>query len=279
MKLVHTSLVGTGEPNEAGPDSGANEALKAAESLRSQLIHIWAEVVPGLCSSNSGGEDLPDVLGMARAYIGDEIVRALDEKDKESFSKLFLAYFLASETIKAELLRHIEPRNSRHRISVVMDLQLDLMTLSGLAIIYSDIDKSGCWDSAHALWDKLIQSSPDQSAFVKAQFHCIDNPTLVPMFSPSSMQRLKWESTLREGLVRRGIDSEEVFGFSPRESRRSRTIPPLIDSMGFHLGHPYQEPFEVFGALYLAKQEVAKGLDLPHKIESLLRELELGEGE
>ncbi|WP_285610015.1 hypothetical protein [Geothrix edaphica] len=279
LKDVYANLKSISEPNGADPESRGDEALKTIEISHSKLIHIWAEVVPGLCSSAIGEEDLPDVLGIARANIGDELVKALDEKDKKSFSKLFPAYLLASEAIKAELLRRIDPRNSNYRNSVVMDLQLDLMTLSGLALIYSDIDKSGCWDSAHILWDKLIENSPDPSAFVQDQFHCIDNPTMVPMFSPSSMQRLKWERTLREGLVRRGIESEEIFGFNPRTSRGPRTIPPLIDAMGFHLGNPYQEPFEVFGALYLAKQEAAKGLSLPYKVESLLRELNLGEGE
>ena len=200
------------------------------------------------------------------------------DKQESLFPKLFLAYFNSSLTIQQKLIAQTQSEGSGRWLPFVIDLQIDLMDISGIAMILSDIDKTRFGQMVAKLWDIHLTDAPDPSIMVKAWLSSIDSAHSVPIFSPSSMQRSKWTDRLGRALVDRGIETDEIYGFSPLISDDTDARSPLIRALGFHLGHPSRHPYEIFGAMYIAKLELAKGLELPYPIRSCVRDLQDEEG-
>jgi len=250
------------------PASGAQEALGKVQAFRAQIVGLLARVVPDLCEEPVAAT-LPDLLGQTRAWLAEELVSMMERKEKEGFGDLFIAYFKASNAVNKQFSEMAKQPGKQDYVRVVMDAMVDLMDVSGLALLFSQLDGTLFGEVVVRAWDVFFEGATDKPAMVKAWYAALSSKLTLPIFSPGAMQRQHWNRRLAQALIDRGIDVDRHFG--PWDHRRIQPHPsPIIDSIIVSYGHPMEEPHDYFGALYLVKREDAQGIEIPSSIQNCL---------
>jgi len=111
---------------------------------------------------------------------------------------------------------------------------------------------------------------------IEALFRAIDSKLNLPILSPSAMQRQEWSRRFVMVMVERGINVEQNFGPYFDWSRYEPHSSPVIESIHVHYGHMMDDPHIYFAALYLAKLEAAKELDIPYVVKQCIDSILLG---
>ena len=251
--------------------SGAEAALATVEAHRVEIVRLLATLVPELVDMPS---DLPDVVGPARAWIANELVAMMEHKQEPGFRELFGAYMAASLARYDHLTAQMRTTGSDYYGRVAMNTLLDVMDISGLAIIYSELDGTSFAKHTKATWGHFLSLTADVPQTIKTSFLAIDMKLLGPIFSASAMQRQEWNRRLGEALVNRGVDLERDFEpFSaPEESHRHASA--VVESISVLYGRPMTEPHNYFAGLYLAARPEAAGLELPHTVKDTIISIE-----
>ncbi len=254
--------------------SGAEDALASVETARVRIVQLLAGVVPELCALPFGGT-LPDLLGQTRAWLAQELVLMMERKNEIGFADLFLGYFNASLATHRQLVEFAKQPECQDYIRVAMDAILDVMDVSGLALLFSELDGTRFGELVACAWDFYFKQAADKPAVVRAFYAAIESKLALPVFSPSAMQRQEWGRRLAIAMSDRGIAMDR-YG-DPSWGRRSVKPHPssVIESVAVTWGHPMDDPHEYFGALYLAGREEAHGIDAPHAVQSCMQAIKL----
>ncbi|OGP83552.1 MAG: hypothetical protein A2Y95_12935 [Deltaproteobacteria bacterium RBG_13_65_10] len=198
----------------------------------------------------------------------------MERKQEEGFPKLFLAYFNASTTIQGNFINYARQPGQEDYVRVAMDAIIDVMDLSGLAFLFSELDGTHFEKIVECVWDLHFQRFTDKAAIVRALYASIDSKLSLPLFSPSAMQRQAWGRRLVRAMVDRGIIVDWHLDPS-RGRRRARPHPSaVIESVLVSFGHPMQAPHEYFAAIYIARRVEANGIDLPRGVETCRKGIE-----
>ncbi len=253
--------------------SGTEEALVKVQALRAQIVRLLADIVPDLCEVRAG-TTLPDLLGLTRAWLAEELVSMMERKEKDGFHELFVAYFTATDAVRRHFLEIARQPGKQDHIRVVMDAMLDLMDVSGLALLFSQLDGTVFGEVVVRTWDVCFDGGTDKPGMVKAWYAALSSRLTLPIFSPGAMQRQDWNRRLAQALINRGIDVDRHFE-PPWDRRRIQPHPSaVIDSIIVNYGHPMEQPHDYFGALYLAKRQDAKEIEMPLAIQNCLDAIE-----
>jgi hypothetical protein len=251
-----------------------DDALRKVEAARSRIVNMLADIVPELCAVPSD-ERLPDLLGQTRAWLAEEIVAMMDHKLATGFPELFLAYFNANIAIQRHFFELGQQPCKEGYLRVAIDTMIDLMAISGLAFLFTELDETDFARIVTRMWDLHFERLLDKPAMIKDCYTAIDSRILLPIFSPSAMQRQDWGQRLAAALAERGIDPDRHFGppwaRPPAKPHRSA----VIESVSVMYGHPIMDPQAYFGALYLSKRAEASGIELPPQVLSCLDSIQL----
>lgn len=245
--------------------SGAPEALSKVESARVKIVRMLAAIVPDLCQLRAGA-DLPDIVGQTRAQLAEELISMMEGKQEDGFDELFRSYFDATITVYGHFVNLAQQPGSDGYIGVARDAILDLMDLSGLAFLFSELDGTPFRALVTRAWDTYLDASPDKPGWLKALYAMPGSALTLPLFSPSAMQRQTWGRSLARAMADRGVDLDRHYhspwGDRPIVPHQS----PIIDSINVTFGVPMQEAYDYFGALYLAERNEAQGIEIPQDI-------------
>jgi hypothetical protein len=253
--------------------SGADNALLAIEAARVKIVRLLAEIVPELCVVPSGGE-LPDLLGQVRAWLAEELVAMMVRKQEEGFPELFLAYFNASLSVQRHFITLAQQPEKQDYLRVAMDAILDVMDMSGLAFLFSELDGTAFSKFVGGTWDLYFDQAADKPAAVRMLYTAIDSKLTLPLFSSSAMQRQQWGLQLVATMEERGIDpNRRIDQFLTRERPKPHSS-TVIESVLMGYRHPIDNPHEYFGALYIALLKEAKGIDLPQSVANCIDSIE-----
>lgn len=254
--------------------SGSDVALTRIEEHRVAVVRLLATIVPQLVALPTD-RSLPDVVGPARAWIGDELVSMMGSKQEAGFRELFGAYFAATLATHDYLFRQMRESGREYYAYVAMDTLLDVMDISGLALLYSELDATRFSQHVTATWDLFLSRTADVPATIQTSFLAIDARFDGPMFSASAMRRQEWGNRFGAALENRGIDTDERFDPFSRRRMRPRHGSPVIESISVLYGHPMTEAHDYFAALYLVRRTEANGLTVPRAVRDVLRSIEL----
>jgi hypothetical protein len=251
---------------------GGDDALAEVEAARVKIVRLLSKIVPDLCVVPSGGT-LPDLIGQVRAWLAQELIAMMEQKQEQGFSDLFVGYFNASVAIQRHFIEFAQQPGKEDYIRVAMDAALDVLDVSGLALLFSQLDGTRFDVMVASVWDRYFKHAADRPALVRVLYDSIDSKLSLPAFSPSAMQRQEWGERLARAMVDRGIDVDRHFGGLWR-ARSSRPHPSaVIESVLVSFGQPMQSPHEYFGALYIAERDEAKGIDLPRPVKDCLESI------
>lgn len=253
--------------------SGADAALTKVEEHRAAIVRLLAAIVPDLVTTPTD-PGLPDVLGPARAWIADELVSIMERKEDTGFADLFTPYFTASLATHDHFVTLMRDTGRENYIYVAVNTMLDVMDVSGFALLFSELDGTSFAGTVKTTWDRYLSRIPDASKNIAGLYAAIESRLGGPIFSSSAMRRQEWGRRFAGALHSRGIDTErdfDPFRGHPRVSHPS----PIIESVHVMYGHPMDEPHEYFGALYLSVRAEANGLGLPRAVKDRLRSIDL----
>gem|GEM_PF-3391093 len=233
-------------------------------------VHVLLGSVVNHLSPSDAGEALPDITGDIRAKIGEHIVTSLagpDPLDLGSFTKLYLAYHQATFAVVLKLLLTTLPQGEA---VLATDALRDLLELSGVALLYSELDQTDYGQIVKNTWDADIAKLSDKTAFIKLLYDTIDSRLSGPIFGAGPMQRQHWIQLFVGSLAERGVDvlAYETFHFGGKTHTTHSS--DAIESIRTSHQLMFTEPSDYFAALYLTGIEPAEDLNPPATVQECI---------
>ncbi|MFA5422363.1 MAG: hypothetical protein WC374_00705 [Phycisphaerae bacterium] len=253
--------------------SGSEIELEKLEKARMKILKLLAEIVPYLCSA-SIEDTLPDLLGQSRAWIAEELYSMMERKQISGFPELFISYFNASITIQKQFIGVAQKPEKRDYIRAVEDIMIDLMDISGLALLFSELDDTKFYNVIKPAWDLYLDKVSDKKKILELFFDVINSKFSLPIFSPSAMQRQEWSRRFANALADRGIKTDISWGPFDRSEYKPHPN-AVIESIRVSFGHISEDPHIYFAALYLSQREEAKDLEIPYIVKQCMDSIQM----
>jgi hypothetical protein len=142
----------------------------------------------------------------------------------------------------------------------------DLLTISGYALVYSELDKKNFWDVAKKYWEQHLSKVPDSGVVVRFLIGTISYRRSLFAILPRDLRRTAWTQDLMQRLRERGL-SRDLFGswsYGAREKRPTHSSALIrVLGRGSFLG---ENPADIFLAAYLMTRSEASGVDAPTSV-------------
>jgi hypothetical protein len=253
--------------------SGAEEGLPKVEAARVRIVHLLAGLVPDLWQLRAEGS-LPDLLGETRARLAEELIMLMERKQEDGFAELFISYFNATIAVHSHFLEVSQQPGKTDYARGAMDAMLDLMDVSGLALLFSELDGTRFTSLVTHTWNLYFDQAGDKPGMLRAWYGAINSKLMLPVFSPSAMQRQSWGQRLAQAMAERGMDVGRHYGLPWGPERIVRHPSAVIDSIFVSVVGPMVEAHEYFGALYLAARAEAESIEMPQAIADCIDAIE-----
>lgn len=235
-------------------DFSWREYQKKIESIHEQLVVLFSKLLYPIMQLPKI-EDLPDYFGHAYTVLTDECYLAMASGNEELFKKLFLKVFNACFEAHDRQIK-LEITDEESKFIMVADPIVDLLDLSGYAIIFQELDEKKFWDIVQSTWDKYFADEKDKLPLIKTIITLGTHRSF--LMSPRSTTRTSWQQHLERILRRRGLmrDSFTYEIYSEEETLEKH--PSKIIRNMFGSSMLYEKAREIFVATYF-KNEIKKG--------------------
>lgn len=253
------------------------------QNVESELLGNVASVAHKLTSDTDVGE-FPDYAGIFRAYIGDALVSRMERQDINQFETLFTGIFRTTFEVTSHHIGAKDEHFSKPHKKIAFDTIIDLLDLSGLALLFSELHGSSFFEIVKKQWDAYFDTHPNGKLAIQFFYGLINIALQLPIFSPSATERFNWERSFIRAMAHAGFDIEGRM--SPREGEektRTEHTSRIIQSIRPHMGMIFRRPYDYFAAFYLSERPEAEGIELPNTAaqckEDVDREKQRREGE
>ena len=218
--------------------------------LRSLILERIAEAAIGLKPERSSSE--PDLFGQSLFTLVHYTEQAIASGDmglvKRVFPKVLVATMMLEEHVLSIYGQQIHEYNP-----ALFDPVVDLLEISGLAVIYEALRDDRSADHVREAWDGYIRSFPESEDAAKRILNVLDAVHVVmPMgITPRNMARTAWEQRLSKEVVRAGYARPEP---SPFDDRPNWNAPLLIRMLSVSESLPsvHLDPRAIFAAEVVA---------------------------
>ena len=165
---------------------------------------------------------IPDYFGNYYFRLSQVCVEAIVKNDAELFLKLFPAYFLHSFSVYHYLCGKISEGNANKEYWMVRisDVIMNLLIISGYALIYREIGQKEIWEAVDKQWKDVPEILKRDS--LKDALHAMIQITSTNIFyaSPTNQIRFEWERLVKSDLLEKKIIEERDTSFFGRELER-----------------------------------------------------------
>ena len=235
------------------PPSPFESAAVRAERER-QEDALWAlDAMPKLILS-IGDPAAEELIGHTYTLLLHRCVEALVSSDLESFKKLFRRTFWLGVTLDGRVPFRSEGMREWDRTLLGVQPALDLMALSGLALIRDDVSGSGFWEPVRREWSRLLSDQGQERRQIERFLYLADNAVVTFGVEPRYFARTGWMQTMSQALREEGIAvGHRTMGSGPPPSR---TL--LHASTGADRG--IESPINIFAGYFLLTRPLAAGL-------------------
>jgi hypothetical protein len=244
---------------------------RRSDAVRTRLLNSLARVAPFLATLPRSPA-LPDYFGQAYSVLAQETYGAMAMRRSALFDTLFPV--LSSMTIVAyEKLKSLTELDEETRLFLSAEPLADLFSISGFAIIYSELDGGSFWTTARTWWDSYLGEipAPDQVLQFFATVRDFRHSRL--RLLPRDTIRTSWQQDLAARLRERGVPDDflpplQRLSAGPGYAQASPIIRLLVRT-GRAL---IVDPEDLFFAVYVSSW---RGMEehLPRRAASLLRAL------
>lgn len=244
------------------------------ESNRMELLGQLADLLPGLCLGQNR-EDLPDYVGYARAMLNRELVRMMVNKKNEGFEQLFPGALLAGLSVVDRHLAMFRDGSDVAHMNVALDTALDILGLSGVAFLFSELHGTDFWQTVKGKWEVYLNTHRDATNTIRLLYAAVEMRLTLPIYSPSAMERQKWHRAFVQEMARAGVRVDRYEDpYDTRQASGTEHSSDIIRSLHPHMGTMFADPCDYFVAFYLSKRPEASGLTIPQRSKTCLDDLE-----
>ncbi|MCI0407260.1 MAG: hypothetical protein L0191_01640 [Acidobacteria bacterium] len=260
-------------PDIPWPAVAWEDVQRRVGDVRERLLLAFAQLSINLAALPRAPE-LPDYFGHAYAVLAQESYAAMATGKEELFKKLFPPFFLAGLTAHDLIRGRLKGYDDKTKVVFSTEPIADLLELSGYAIIYSELDGKGFWDTVKRLWDAYFEKIPDPQAASRFVSAVVEYRRSLFAILPRDLARTSWKQDLEHRLHDRGLLVEPFERRYLREGEEPAH--PSVIVRALVRGGPLtvDDPQDVFIVVYLAKRPEAAGLAVSASAESFARSLE-----
>ena len=214
--------------NEPLPCEELDRLPNEVRALRSPILKQIGEAVIELQPDGSNSQ--PDLFGQSLFTLVHHMEQAIANGEvsliKQTFPKVLLATMVLEEHIIStygQQMQHVNP--------ALFDPVVDLLDISGLAVIYEALRKDCSADPVRTAWDSYIRTFAESEDAAKRILNVLDAAQVsMPLgLTPRNMARTAWEQRLSDRIVEAGYAIPED---QPYPSNRVWKAPLLIKTLG-----------------------------------------------
>lgn len=216
------------------------------EGIRASTFEKTAECLAQLDPDNS--KDAPDYFGQALYTLTHHIEQAMAEGNSDLVGRLFPKVLEASLKFHWHLIATYMPPTYDFSPAVYNPV-LDILELSGLAMIYEDLRQDNSAESVRASWTDWLSNRADPETFAKGILGILE--LAQGIYMPMSQMRHRWETRLIDQILRAGYSRPEYVPIDPGEEERVKwQAPRLIRMLAVSESMPLLTvlPYEIFAA-------------------------------
>ncbi len=235
--------------DEAQPTNEFDGLGDQVKHQRSEIIKRLADVIPELRPESS--KSRPDFFGEALYRLVHYTEEAIREGDEPLVKSVFPNVLAAGIAFEGYAVATYKPPTYQFN-AAVFDPMIDLLELSGLAIIYETIRGDRSADPVRQCWKAYIQSTQDPEVFAKSLLDIAEGGFSFGI-SQRAFTRTEWESPLSKKIIESSLARPEyypIFNVPPPKWN----APTLIKILGISRSMPsiYIKPHTIFTAEVIA---------------------------
>lgn len=262
-------------PDIPCPDIAWEDLMKRIEAVRGRLLVLFGQLVPKLAGLPAS-TGLPDYFGQACLVLNKECYAAMVAGKEQLFQQLFPLVFPASLTAHDRLRGQMKDRSDQARIVLSTEPIIDMMNLSGYAIIYSELNGQNFWGVVQQCWDDYFSKHSDPRAAMQMLNAILQYRESPLLGGPRVLLRTEWQIQLNQQLGARGLTHRHVLHRLTGEEQPSHDSPIISALSGGDM--MFEDGEDVFAAVYLAHHQHADGFELTRKAREYARSLRREQG-
>jgi|GEM_PF-1648424 len=240
-----------------------NDAYKSATERMTDLI-------PNLLAIPKERRDgLPDFFGQSVITGTKAVYDALEQGDVERFRRVFPRVLVGTLASRENIIKDVEGWLPESQIIMITEPLEDILTLSGMAKIYSELyDDPTIWNACTKAWDGFLSADGvDPKMTIEMLSKAMEYRDADHTITPRDGLRSNWEIRLRNQLEKKEIEvglRSNPFSSTPPPPVH---LSPLIRIVARNLAMMKSEARTVFSHFYLAEHPsiVEMGITLPDR--------------
>lgn len=216
---------------------------------RSAVIERLADVIPELRPESS--KSRPDFFGEALYRLIHFTEEAIREGDEPLVGSVFPSVLAAGIAFEGYAVATYKPPTYQFN-AAILDPLIDLLELSGLAIIYETIRGDCSAEPVRKAWDAYFRRVPKPADAAKFFLHVAEGGFSFGI-SQRAIARTEWESSLSKKIIELGLARPEyyaTFNVPPPKWDAPTLIKILGVSRSWHSIHV--KPHTIFAAKVIA---------------------------
>lgn len=253
--------------DEYWPERNDERIKEQLRSLNDGCFDGFARLLPALAAVVD--QSVPDYFGQAYTALVMECFECLrvgrDQRFTELFPPVFAGGWSAFNRIRASL--PAPPSDARHSVVLLSGPVIDLLELSGYALLRRELGGTAAWDSCRETWDKYFAAVSDPAAAAQQVVSLVDLrdfPALLPGDLVRTSRAQAFHHQLAETL---GIEDAWATRFSDDPVHES----PIIQlAAGMTFSH--DDVVGLFVSEYLSTRLPA-GIELPARAKAVAESL------
>jgi len=227
--------------------------------LAEQLYRKLGQVAIQL-DHDSHDSTRPDLFGQSYRQLFHATFRALLDSRTDLARQLFPITIAMADRAKARLSTDLAAQTTRDQAIFGSEPLLDMMELSGYALLMSELDTPGIWPEVRALWDSIFSgdTAPALASAMSAVLSVHEN---LFALTTGSITRTERKQALAELMSEHGIaDSDDTWGEPPAPAPESAIVGVFAPSIP---GFIQPELADLFIVEYLKQRPDMIALDIP----------------
>jgi len=255
--------------DEQWPDTSLPD--DAPQMLEEKLYRKLGEVALRL-EHDPHDTGRPDLFGQAYKVLFDAEFHAILGDRTEVGKELFPKVIAMAELARVRLIDDLAAERQREQVIFGTEPLVDMMELSGYALLMSEINGEGIWPDVREMWDRILSTdtAPALARQLAAVLSAHEN---LLALTPGGIGRTERQMELARLLAARGI--VDRHDFLPGESTEPEPVSPAVAAFapydpGF-IGHDLADLFIVE---YLAQRPDMSDIQISRGAEMLTESLE-----
>ncbi len=238
--------------DELWPDGTLPDHVPPA--LEHQLDLKLAETIPqlGYRTRDSTG---PDLFGQGYWRLFNAAFQAILDGEADHARQLALVVIPLADRARVRLSGDLASERARNQAIFGSEPIIDMMELSGLALLMSEVSPPGIWPEVRAFWDETLSDSTGPARARQMSVALEVHENLFALTS-GSVERTRRKQALAGALIKHG-----VIWLTPNP------IIAVFDPRG--VGIPMADLADLFMAEYLKKRKDMDDLPMPRGAENL----------